>query len=167
MSLFQNPRKMIPAILAFVGVLILAIGYSSCHAAEIELAYGRTIIRGPTDVAALTVVWPKQIGGIDLFAGAMLIGDYSYGGTHYNNQIVVRTGITANVKRFGVSFGVAHLQNADALNSGDLNFNLGLSWRFGKRLVVYPEMHFSNAGSHDPNTGRDMALIGIRLGDVK
>jgi len=155
-------------IAIFTVLAILGIAYASkADAAELELDYGRTIIRGPTDIGQIIVIWPNQIGKIDLWAKAVLIGDYNYGGQHYRNQIGAFAGFTANVGHAGISFGVGTLQNktTDGLNSGDLNFNCGLQYRFGKhRRLVGRQEHISNAGSHDPNTGRDAPLAGWRFG---
>ena len=163
MGLFQNPPKMVKFILLFVGILIASIWFATRgDAAELEAGYGRTVLRGKTDVAAMTVIWPNQIGRIDLFAGTLLVGSYSYDGKAYDNQIMLRGGFTANVGRhFGTTFGVVKLQHDDRLNSGPINFNLGLTARYKNLTASY--LHVSNAGTHSPNTGRDMLILGWRF----
>lgn len=161
--LFRNPKPMKKFIYAMVGLFLALTILATCgHAAEFELGYGRAIIRGPTEIATATVVWPKQIGNIDLYAGAMLIGSYEYKGVEYGNQIVARAGVTPYYKNFGVSLGLAYVQHTDGLNHGGLNFNLSLSYKFGRRLRLSQE-HLSNAGSQDPNTGRDMTVLAWRF----
>jgi hypothetical protein len=162
MSLFQNPKPVIKYILLFLAILIATVWYATrADAAELDISYGRTLLRGPTDVASVTVLWPKQVGDIDLYAGTILIGSYQYGGAPYGNNVVLRTGFTAHAKNFGVSFGVADLQHEDRMNSGSINFNLGMEYRWQHAAVCY--MHISNAGSHEPNLGRDMLVVSWRF----
>lgn len=162
MSLLQNPKSVVKYIIAFVVLLVMAVAYATrAKAAELDMAYGKALVRGPTDVAAITVVWPNQIGKVDLFAGTMLIGSFNYENKPYSNNIVLRTGFTANVKNFGVTFGVADLQHGDRLNSGGINFNLGLSYRYKQLTASY--LHISDGGTQQPNIGRDMVLLGWRF----
>lgn len=154
-------------MLKYIGIFLVllvgaVIGATKCSGAELELGYGRAVIRGETDAAFATVVFPKQIKNIDLYVGAGLIGSYNYNDTPYSNQIVARAGFTANVRGFGVSLGLSTFQNEDRLNSGRLNFNLGLQYRY-KNVVVHIWDHFSNAGSHSPNTGRDIVYVSYRF----
>jgi hypothetical protein len=162
-SLFNNPKSMLKYIIAFLVLFGIAVVSSTCHAADLEIGVGRTIIRGPATMASMTVVWPKEIGNIDLFAGVILIGDYTYGPEHYGNQIAARVGITPHIGKLGVSFGVVVLQHDDGINSGRLNFTLGLSYHLTPRIVIHLDDHISNAGSSMPNAGRDMASIAVRF----
>lgn len=160
--LFQNPKKMIKFILGFVAFLLLSIICATWgDAAELDFGYGKTVLRGQTDVAAVTVVWPNQIGKIDLFAGTLLVGSYTYNGQAYDNQIIARAGFTAYIGGFGSTLGVAKLQHDDRLNSGPINFNLGLSYQYKHLVLAYN--HVSNAGTHSPNTGRDMVIASWRF----
>lgn len=157
MSLFGNPRGMMKYIYTFcalvVGLVVLAT--TTCRAAELDLGGGKAMVRGIAPYAEATVIWPHQIGAIDLYAGALLVGDYTYGGERFGNQIVARAGFTPHVGRFSASFGIAAIQNDDALNSGRVNFNLGLAFDVTHNLTIRIG-HLSNAGSHSPNTGRDL-----------
>lgn len=169
MSLFTNPKKVRTAIYCFCALLVIALGLSvpkTCKAAEFDLGIGKTYLRGPTTTATATVVWPNAIGrkerGIDLYAGAVLIGEYSYEGYNFSNQLIARAGITPHIGPVGVSLGLAKIQNSDALNSGNLNFNIGLSVELGKSWKLNVG-HFSNAGTHAPNTGRDLIYIERRF----
>jgi hypothetical protein len=158
MSLIRNPPTVVKIVTGILTLFVIAAICSTCRAAELNLGYGRAIIRGPAPIATATVVWPNQIGNIDIYAGAILIGDYDYRGQHYPNQIVVRAGVTPHIGNFGVSLGVAALQNQDAINSGRLDFNLGLSYRIGSNLELNIG-HVSNAGTHFPNLGRDLLSL--------
>jgi len=163
MSLFQNPKSMVRYILLFVAILIASIICATVgDTAELDFGYGKTVLRGKSDVAGVSVIWPNQIGRIDLFTGVLLIGSYSYNGVDYGNQIVVRGGFNANVgKHFYTTFGVAKIQHEDRLNSGALNFNLGLTYRYEHLSLSY--LHISNAGTSSPNVGRDLVLASWRF----
>lgn len=177
MKLWTNPPKMNGPIKAFLALFVLtcfaAVGYcgraSSAEEAQraaspqFELGYGQTFLRGQTDVAMATVIWPRQIGNMDLFVGTMLIGPYEYYDRHWSNQIGLRAGVTPHLGRLGVTLGVCILQNQDLLNSGLLNFNVALTWKLTDHLVVYLDSHISNAGTHPPNTGRDMFALAWRF----
>lgn len=162
--LFNNPKSTVKLILVGLALIIGAVIYSTkAESAELDLGYGRTILRGPTDIAAVTVVYPKQIGDIDLYTGVLLIGTYDFRDVPQANQVVVRSGFTAHIKQFGASLGVAKIQHEDDLNSGAINFNLGLSYRWRRLVVSYN--HLSNAGTERPNIGRDMVILSWRFGE--
>jgi hypothetical protein len=161
--LFQNPGNIKKFIAAFLGLLVLAVCVSTCHGAELELGYGKTLVRGPTDAIIATIIWPRQIGKIDLYAGALLVGSYEYGNHSFDNQIIARAGFTAHIGNVAFDLGLAKISHADALNSGDLNFNVGIHIKVGGHVQIYLDSHFSNAGTHAPNTGRDIAAIAWRF----
>lgn len=157
MSLFDNPPKMKKFIYGICSIVVLFIilATTTCRAAELDLGGGRAMIRGEAPYIEATVIWPRKIGNIDLYAGAILIGDYEYESRKSGNQIIMRAGITPHVGRFSASLGVAAIQQDDLLNSGRINFNLGLAFDVTRNLTLHIG-HVSNAGSHAPNTGRDL-----------
>jgi hypothetical protein len=163
-SLTNNPKTATKLIIAFGVLLLIALCVSTCHAAdtEFDLGYGRTLTRGHTDVAVGTVVWPRRIGNIDLYAGAILIGDYEYGGHRFGNQVIARAGITPHIGPLGVSLGLAAIQHDDSINSGRINFNLALILRLGRHGQAFLG-HISNAGTSMPNVGRDFAGVEWRF----
>lgn len=162
MSLFGNPKQQQKYIWIFIAIFAIACGFSTCaKGAEFELAGGVTVVRGTAPVAAATVIWPRQIGNIDLYAGVVLIGESTYEGERQMNQAFFRAGVTAHIGKFGVTLGAAVPQHADEYTSGRLNFNLGFSYELGKAVTQI--IHFSNAGTSKPNKGRDMVLAGWRF----
>lgn len=155
MNLFQNPNQQKKYIAIFLTIFVTLVALATCaKSAELDLGGGSTYMRGKTPYIEATIIWPKQIHNIDLYAGAMLVGNYDYQGEN-NNQIVLRAGIRPRVGRFTASLGVASIQAPDALNSGSINFNLGLSLAITKDLTLHIG-HISNAGTHRPNVGRDL-----------
>lgn len=162
MPLLNNPPKVVKILVVLGVIFVIALFVSTCHGAEFDLGGGATYIRGQAPVAAATVVWPKQIGDIDVYAGAYLIGDYDLDGQHYAGQIIARAGVTPHIGPFGISLGLAYIQHEDAINSGNLNFNLGLSYNIGKNWQLGLG-HVSNAGTHMPNLGRDLITVTRRF----
>ena len=164
MPLFNNPKKETWIILAFILLFIVALTVSSrANSAEMEISYGKTIVRGQADVLALTAVFPRQQGATDLFAGMMLVGSYDY--SNYRtmpNQVFLRAGMTPHVGKWGFTLGVVAKQHNDVINSGMINFNLGIDYHVwsGLRLAYN---HISNAGTSEPNIGRDMILASWRF----
>lgn len=176
MPVFNNPKSARRIIWTFIAIFVAAAFWAtSCEGAELELAGGVTVVRAPAPVIAATVIFPRQIGNMDLYAGVTLIGDYTLDGERFGNQAVLRAGVTARVKRFGISLGYARIQHDDGINSGVNNFNLGLQWDLTKPSVVVASVkswkdgwltkidHVSNAGSSKPNKGRDMVLVAKRF----
>lgn len=160
--LFNNPKKVVKFIALFLGIALLSIFFATRgDAAELEIGYGKALVRGETDVIDVAVISPNRIGTIDLFAGALLIGSYKFDGVEYGNQAVVRAGFTARNHGFGTTIGVARIQHDDRLNTGVVNFNLGLSYQYDHFIVEY--LHLSNAGTSSPNLGRDMLIVGWRF----
>lgn len=157
MSLFNNPNQVKKFIYIFLAIFVTSVilATTKCRAAELDLGGGSTYLRGPTEYAEATVIWPRQIGNIDIYAGALLIGTYDYRGITYGNQIVVRAGFTPRVGPFSASLGIAAIQHEDAFNSGKINFNLGLAWDITHNVTLHIG-HVSNAGTHMPNIGRDL-----------
>jgi hypothetical protein len=173
--LFNNPKRSVYAIIAFLVLFVVGAAFSTCHSAELDLAYGQTVIRGKTDVIMATVVAPRAVGGdVDLYAGAILIGTSTgpyhspdmfpneYKTVEVSNQIMARAGCMVHINRLGMGLGLAAIQHDDLFNSGKLNFNLVLDFRLGKHLRVSYN-HISNAGSSSVNLGRDMATLGWRF----
>jgi hypothetical protein len=162
--LSQNNPKLKPVIFGFIAVFIGSIALSQCaHGADLSFEGGSTVVRGPAPVFGMTVELP------DLFAKtagiaftAHLIGDSTFEGQHQPNQIAAGAVVFNRIGRFDIGMGVAKLQNDDAYNSGTLNFELEVRIRVTQHLW-FTQRHFSNAGSHSPNEGRDLTLISYRF----
>ena len=172
MPLFNNPKKATYGIVIFILLFVASLIYSNLvRGAELDFAYGRTVIRGQTDVLALTAVWPKSIGPADAYLGMVLVGTYTLAPSQPGwlcsvcvgkNQVFVRMGVTSHIKRVGFTLGVAAKQHDDVLNTGNITFNLGLDYRLFEHVRV-SYIHFSNAGTESPNIGRDMVTVGWRF----
>lgn len=165
-----NPLK-VQIVLLIMGLLF---GLSFCHyakGAELDIMLGSAVVRGPTGVAAMDVVFPKVIGGFgNLEAGFDLIGESNFSCTGNNpecnaNQSVVHAEAVAPIPYVGeLGIGIAHIQHPDAYNSGSINFSLSLEHHVWHNLYVRYQ-HFSNAGTSAPNEGRDIVLAVWRFGE--
>ena len=156
-------------IAVFTVIILLLLGFCShANAAELDIMGGSTVVRGPTGVIAMNLVFPKQIanyGNIEL--GLDIIGKSNFHCPNLsecnNNQAVVHAEVVAPIKYLGeLGIGLAHIQHEDAYNSGSINFSLSLEHKVYKS-VYFRYQHFSNAGTTAHNEGRDMVLFGWRF----
>lgn len=156
-------------LIIFAVIIALLLGFCTyAKASEVDILGGSTVIRGPTGVLAMDVIFPKVIGDYgNLELGLNLIGESNWhcfdGAECNNNQAVVHAEVVAPIPYLGeVGIGVAHLQHSDNYNSGSIDFSLSLEHRIYKNVYIRYQ-HFSNAGTNAPNAGRDMVLIGWRF----
>lgn len=169
MALLRNPKGTVITVLLFLAVFIgmWFLPASCAKAADFEFAAGSTYIRGTTPAVAATVHWPKVVARrADLYAGVMLIGDSTYRGEYQSNQAVFRVGMINYVGNFGMGIGAVLLQNEDIYNSGNLNYNLNITYKIKNwdhsELALRAD-HISNAGTSKPNLGRDMLFLTYRF----
>jgi hypothetical protein len=91
-----------------------------------------------------------------------LVGTSQFGGVEQPNNFMVGAQIVNGFGPVDLGLGVAKLQNSDAYNSGTMNFNLSAGWHIWRSATI-EYMHYSNAGSHYPNYGRDALLATWRF----
>ena len=163
MSLFNNPPKTQIAIGLFIAAFLFFFGYKQCHGAVLEFEAGSAFVRGPTPAIGMKVIVPGVVSQVgDVACGLTIIGQSTYNYQAQPNQVAAHCQVLANLKSLTLGIGIAKLQNADAYNSGDLNFALTAQYRITRQLGIAYN-HFSNAGSHMPNLGRDLAMLTWRF----
>jgi hypothetical protein len=177
-SPFGNPGPVQVALYVmvalFFGAMLFKCGVAK--SAELEIAAGSTFVRGATGALEMDVVFPKVIANYaNLTAGFTLVGqsDWCHSGIktgpycHNDNQAMLHLQAVAPLKfGFELGIGVAKLQHEDNYSSGGINFNLSLEHKLWARKfpnVYWRYTHFSNAGTHAPNEGRDLLLVGYRF----
>jgi len=173
-SPFGNPlivQIILYAMVAvFFGAMLLKCG--NAHAAELDIMGGSTVVRGPTGVMAMNVVFPRVVADYaSISVGFDIIGESAWrcpdNTECNNNQAIVHAQVVAPLRyNFDLGIGVAHIQHADNYNSGSIDFSLSLEHPVWQRK--YPDLfwryqHFSCAGTCSPNEGRDMLLLGWRF----
>jgi hypothetical protein len=78
-------------------------------------------------------------------------------------QCIVRLRQPIGFGPLEIGLGVAFLQNTDVYNGSHGNFALQIAYRFKRWPVTLTVRHWSNAGTVQPNLGRDFALVSWRF----
>lgn len=158
-----NNRVVRTVLLVVIGLFLCSFFVRQCRGAQMDFVTGSALVRGPAGAFGLNVCEPRAIAGFaDVCAGFMLIGDSSWRG-HNDYQAVAHAQVVSHLwLGFELGIGLAHLQHADAYNSGAVDFSLSLQHRVYKNLYLRYQ-HFSNAGTSMPNQGRDIVLATWRF----
>lgn len=163
--LLRNPRASQIASLLFVALLVAAWA-TKCHAGETGLQFGMgtTIARGMTPVFDVAVVTDRA-APLDAHwqFGLTLIGTSSYSDQDQPNQAALSALLVDGFGPLEIGLGVAFLQNTDVYNGSHGNFALQIAYRFRRWPVTVTVRHWSNAGTVQPNLGRDFALLSWRF----
>lgn len=155
----SNPRASQIGILVFVLVLLGAFA-TQCRAESVmQFEGGSTVVRGYTPVIGLTIIWPEA-GPLDadFQCGIQLVGTSTFRDKDQSNQAAVQCLVVDGYKKLDLGIGVVALQNTDDYNGSHANFSLMAGYRFTDKFGIRYR-HWSNAGSVDPNLGRDMVLL--------
>lgn len=168
MSLFNLNLKTTIAVLSLVGLLILGMIIPKCHAAPLDAPYaqvsgGAAVIRGTAPVIDLTFTEPATVlRGAYWQESLTVIGTSTFRGQDVPNNFAARGLFVDGFGDFDVGLGLSWMQNPGPYNGSNINFNLQLAYRlpFGATLTY---THMSNAGSKEPNLGRDIVLVGWRF----
>jgi hypothetical protein len=149
----------------FVFILVLAfMFYQAAYGAEVDIAAGSSFgSQGSGAVLGLQVKQPVTANpGLSIFAGTDLWGNTVHNGAVVPNNWDWHAGIESCKWRFCASIGPAFVQRIDAINGAHTNFYLGLSFKFTPRLSLVLG-HISDAGTSDPNVGRQALSLSYRL----
>lgn len=161
-----------------IGAFIIVLSVAFCakargaEAGEIDLRIGTSFGKeGTGPVLGLQVKAPlPQFQHVNFYAGTLLWGSTHYAqNPYYSGDLVPNNwdwhaGIQGCRERFCASLGAAYVQRIDVINGAHTNFYLELSYLIGwKRVSSIDVTHLSDAGTSDPNIGRQAALISIRL----
>lgn len=155
-KLFDNPKPVLYAIVAFVALLLALFAIKS-RASDLSVEGGSAMVRGETPALGLVVRWP-QAGPVntDWEVGFLLSGQ-SY---HYQDNPNAFTAyglIVDGWKKFELGFGFAYT-NVSWEYTCQYTAALMARWRVSDRIAVQWR-HFSSAGSCEPNAGRDFATV--------
>jgi hypothetical protein len=157
---FNPDSKTALYVAAFVAICIAAWA-TSCHGEGLAVSGGQTLLRGSTGALQVEWQWPSfRRNDAHWETGITMVGPSTYGPDWPNTFFWDAT----YVDGFGpvdIGIGPAYAQNTDAYNHMGANFHLMLGYHHGRWFARYN--HFSNAGSKQPNLGRDMLLVGAVL----
>lgn len=161
--LLRNPRASQIASFLFV-VLLVAAWATKCHGADLQFGMGSTIARGATPVLDVAVTTRR---GAPLDAnwqfGLTLIGSSTYGEVDQPNQAALSALLVDGFGPLDIGLGAVFLQNTDIYNGSHANFALQLAYRFQRLPLTVTVRHWSNAGTVQPNLGRDFVLLSWRF----
>ena len=158
----DHPRPLVAAITT-LAAMALFMANPGARAADLEWQGGTTVTRGLTPSLAMTVILPNVIARTsDFQAGLVLIGASRWQGRTAPNEMLVQCQVVHHFRPVDFGIGLALAQNADSYNPGTLNFSLMLEHGLGNRLSI-AFRHFSNAGTHGSNIGRNLLLAGWRF----
>lgn len=159
MKLVRNGKAATLLIAIFIALFCL-LAWRCSSAAEIDLETGASFGPGGTGpVLGMNLLEP--IGSdVSLFAGTLLWGATSKADTNWDWHAGLRTCRW----QLCASLGAAYVQDVDAVNGAHTNFYLGVSYLIGwHRVGAIDFAHLSDAGTSDPNLGRNAILVGWRL----
>jgi len=159
-SFLQIPAWGRVAVIALIIGLILAFAVHcrDAQAAEFEAGAGVAVVRGPAPVIDMGVVLPRVLSGSgDIRFNLMLYGTSTYRGLTQPNNFSVGTQVVNGFGPLDLGIGVTYVRNEDAYNSGGANFELSVGYHLTK-AVTAEYRHHSDAGSHQPNLGRDFIM---------
>lgn len=164
MKLFNNPKPVVIAIVAFV--LLMFSYWAFADQGDIEAEFGPTFTGEFNGGTALLVNY-RVFDNVD--AGFGLISsqewdDVSIGnnGVYYLNLIAEKPAGWWRVLPDEMGLGPSGwIKEQAPINGCHLGFNMALKWRFGDFGVGV--RHWSNAGTCKPNRGQDVLTFSYRF----
>lgn len=145
-------------LVAFVILFVIALA-TTARAESVSVEVGSAVVRGPTPSIGFVKSWRNRgVGDYAYECGFGIVGSSTFRGAEQRNQGVAECLLVDGFGRFDVGAGLAAQSSSDAYNTR-VNFSLLLRWRVTDRLSL-TYRHRSNAGTGDPNLGRDLVLIG-------
>jgi Lipid A 3-O-deacylase (PagL) len=162
-QLVGNGKAATIGIFIFILVLSLLFWRPSL-AASVSIAGGSSFgAEGTGPVLGLSIaqpITPNQ--NLALVAGTDLWGSTTFHNSTVPNNWDWHAGVESCRWRICASIGAAYVQRVDAINGAHTNYNLGLRFKISPRLSIVLG-HISDAGTTNPNTGRQALSIAYRL----
>lgn len=168
-KLFNLNWKTVIGVLLVVALLVLGMLWPKAHAGVLDAPYvqmsaGGTVVRGFTEVIDMTFTQPASVLRNAYWQESLtVIGQSTFRGQDVPNNFAARALFVDGFGRFDVGLGLSWMQNPGPYNGGNVNFNLQLAYRFERLPVTLTYTHMSDAGSKEPNLGRDIVLLGYRF----
>lgn len=162
-QLVGNGKAATIGILLFI-IILAILAFRPTHAAELDFSAGSSFgAEGYGPVLGLEFKQPvKPNVGLSVLAGTDLWGSTTYKGETVANNWDWHTGLEACRWHVCASLGAAYVQRVDVINGAHTNYRLGLSWQITDRLALVLG-HLSDAGTSDPNIGRQALSISYRF----
>lgn len=160
-QLVGNGKAATIGILVFIVVMALLF-WRPAHAAEVDIQAGSSFgAQGTGPVLGFGVRAPVN-PAFSIVAGTDLWGSTTFRGQTVPNNWDWHAGIEACRWRLCANIGPAYVQRVDTVNGAHTNFQLGLSFIISSRCRIVLG-HISDAGTSDPNIGRQALSISYKL----
>ena len=162
-QLVGNGKAATIGIFLFIVVLALLF-WRPAHSAELDLQGGTSFgAEGYGPVLGLRFEAPiNPNNALNFEAGTDLWGSTAYHGFTVPNNWDWHAGIQGCRWRLCAEIGPAYVQRVDAINGAHTNFYLGFTFKLTDRCRIILG-HISDAGTSNPNVGRQMLSISYRL----
>lgn len=149
----------------FIFIILLCIFFfRPAHSAEVDILGGSSFGTqgyGPTlGLGYRQAITPNK--GLYFIAGTDLWGSTTYKGQTVPNNWDWHAGLQGCRWNICANIGPAFVQRVDAINGAHTNFHLGISYQISQRWSVVLG-HISDAGTSNPNVGRQNLSISYRL----
>lgn len=160
-QLVGNGKAATVGIFLFIVILALLF-WRPAHSAEVDLQAGSSFgTQGTGPVLGLAYAQSLQ-PGLNFIAGTDLWGSTTFHGDTVPNNWDWHAGLQGCRWRFCADIGPTFVQRVDAINGAHTNFHLGLSFKISDRWSLALG-HISDAGTSNPNVGRQALSISYRL----
>jgi hypothetical protein len=157
----SNSGKTAIAVGIFVTICIAAWA-TKCHGEGIAVSVGSAVLRGPTPALQVEWQWPAfEHRDAHWETGITMMGSSTFRGDNQTNSFAWDATFVDGFGPVDIGIGPAYVQNTDVYNHEGANYHLMLGYHYKRWFVRYN--HFSNAGSKQPNLGRDLVLVGAVL----
>lgn len=165
-------------VLTLIGLIVL--GMANCaHASEslpagsdttqgpwVDFQVGSAVIRGYTPAIGIEGNFPLPITRFKSYVevGMLDVGTSNFNGVHYENNLIWRSVFLVNVVGgLDAGIGASYMDNPYPYNGTKTNAALELAYRFKSVPLTLKYEHFSDAGSVEPNYGRDILFVSYRF----
>jgi hypothetical protein len=162
-QLVGNGKAATIGIFIFIAILCLLFGRCA-KAAEVDLSVGSSFgTEGTGPVLGLKYLQPIAANpGLSVVAGTDLWGATAFKGTTVPNNWDWHLGLETCRWHVCADIAAAYVQRIDPVNGAHTNFFLGLSVPLNSRWTLSLG-HISDAGTSNPNVGRQALMVTYRL----
>lgn len=160
-QLVGNGKAATIGIFIFIAILLFFF-YRPAKGAEVDVRAGSSFgAQGTGPVLGLGIKSSIQ-PGLNVIAGTDLWGSTTYRGSIVPSNWSWNAGIQGCKWKICADIGPAYVQRVDAINGAHTNFHLGISLQLSSRCSIILG-HISDAGTTDPNVGRQALTFSYKL----
>lgn len=158
---FKNPKPVVWAIVLFLCAFFYAVYSEAKEQTFLEIGGG--VLSGEYSDSTAIAVTERFKGKYDL--GFILISDQtcycSKGPSPMSSYFITYAQRITTFKNWEFGIGLAHASETNRVIGQERMFTLSLYRNIGNWSIRW--RHFSNAGTHERNTGQDVISVGYRF----